>query len=772
MTYKSNHKDQKRRNHNQSQPKAATLTAIPSRYNFVPLPRKVFFPDEASGANAKVVSHDLPFKDGLSGSIEVSVTAESPIFIGDGDANFFQLPDGRHAIPGTSLKGAMRSVMEIISASILECHNRKYSIRDIKAGLKEIYTGWMTYTRGGTHRPAVRAGWLSWREGAYHITPCEFCRVEQTDVETVLGKGSILAEGAHAKFKYARIGQRHLKLTFALKKDHRHPSKNLVYDKATAIDLANKSVTVPDRHSGTLVVTGQPSKRDKAKSAKHMEFIFYNNPAKTYPAYKVPADKMEDFEFVHSSDQPKSGDDAANKMGSPNEEWKFWKDHIRQGGKAPVFYLAYDEAMGPKPGQQSAELSDGQTQLYAFGLAMMFRLPMATDIHTARSNSAPGSFQKRSSANPESSPRDLTETIMGFIDGQQCLRGRVNFEPLPETKPTQPLEEKKVLLASPKASYYPNYLVQKGNDDTGELQGDYVTLNDPKAELSGWKRYPVRESAIAPSVPNGLQNMASMIRPLPDGTTFKGKVFFHNLRPFELGALLWALTWGGLADKENLRHSLGMGKPLGYGRVKIATGQIECLDCLSVPSTSELIEAFTRRMEEALPGWWASDTLVQLKAMANPALAENPVHPLDYPVLVKGNNQFAMAKNKQITLFLKPYALPRGGSIVTGQTNASSSIGESKPLGSALPARERPVTERFPKGTRVVIVAYRYNKKKENWRFHIQGEPEGKTGGTIVKEHRGRIGSIQKGNTLKASVKTPGEGAFIFILEDEEPITA
>ena len=38
------------------------------------------------------------------------------------------------------------------------------------------------------------------------------------------------------------------------------------------------------------------------------------------------------------------------------------------------------------------------------------------------------------------------------------------------------------------------------------------------------------------------------------------------MRPVELGALFWALTWG---DSDQHFHSLGMGKPYGLGRVKI-----------------------------------------------------------------------------------------------------------------------------------------------------------------------------------------------------------
>jgi len=52
------------------------MPEVKAPYNFVPLNEKVFFPDWAD-----LVSHDIPFKNGLSGKIELEITAETPIFI-------------------------------------------------------------------------------------------------------------------------------------------------------------------------------------------------------------------------------------------------------------------------------------------------------------------------------------------------------------------------------------------------------------------------------------------------------------------------------------------------------------------------------------------------------------------------------------------------------------------------------------------------------------------------------------------------------------------
>ena len=52
---------------------------IKAPYNFVPLSNEVYFPDWADQ-----ISMDIPFSDGLSGTIELQLTAESPIYVRNG----------------------------------------------------------------------------------------------------------------------------------------------------------------------------------------------------------------------------------------------------------------------------------------------------------------------------------------------------------------------------------------------------------------------------------------------------------------------------------------------------------------------------------------------------------------------------------------------------------------------------------------------------------------------------------------------------------------
>src|SRR5690554_4208995 len=103
-------------------------------YNFVPVNTQVFFPDWS-----EKISHDIPFSDGESGRIDIEIEAVSPLFIRNSkDSNndrdpaedFFQAK-GLPYIPGSSLKGMIRNMVEIIGYGKLKpVENGRYSIRD------------------------------------------------------------------------------------------------------------------------------------------------------------------------------------------------------------------------------------------------------------------------------------------------------------------------------------------------------------------------------------------------------------------------------------------------------------------------------------------------------------------------------------------------------------------------------------------------------------------------------------------------------------------
>jgi hypothetical protein len=119
-----------------------------SPYNFVPLPTAIYVPKWGEH-----VSHDLPFRDGVSGSIAFELTAETELMVGgarhkrsdDGyHVEFAVAPDASNGgdrrqepptptIPGSAIRGMVRNVLEIASFSRMKLIHgaRRQALRDL-----------------------------------------------------------------------------------------------------------------------------------------------------------------------------------------------------------------------------------------------------------------------------------------------------------------------------------------------------------------------------------------------------------------------------------------------------------------------------------------------------------------------------------------------------------------------------------------------------------------------------------------------------------------
>ena len=250
---------------------------------------------------------------------------------------------------------------------------------------------------------------------------------------------------------------------------------------------------------------------------------------------------------------------------------------------------------------------------------------------------------------------DMADRLFGLV-GEEAdersginpipsLKGRVSFSAMvSDHKPDSTGSAFKVVLGEPKPGYYPTYLRQPGNPSSGEIAGGVAATygrspNNGEAlvqrpEIAGWKQYPARSKAVGRTemqLPKSAK-VVSHLLPVPEGARFVGRVNFHNLLAVELGALLWSLTFGG---GEGLCHRLGMGRPLGLGRIQLRVSDLQCeanfpagkadADALTVASA---IKAFRSHMNQAartaFPNtpsatpWGDSAQVMSLLVMADP----------------------------------------------------------------------------------------------------------------------------------------------------------
>ena len=553
---------------------------IKAPFNFVPLADNVYFPQWASQ-----ISHDIPFRDGVSGTINFRITAQSPIFVRNGhtkdDKNngtevyksFSKTPDDRFFIPATSIKGAIRNVLEIMSlGKMTQTQNQSFGIRDLSNGADG------TFYRDKIKTENVHCGWLKMlREDNYTLQDCGLPgRISAEDIDGKLGIGLEKFvkhklnfkddDNRTTKRKYEMCGFKSKedgkkidvdfgKLTFSFSPDY-----ELREDKSMKVGKRLFVKFDDDGEDGVLIFTGQPGPREQKMKkgkltwvGKYFEFVF---PIVEDNYEPVNKHVVKEFLSIHKN--------------SPDYE-NLWKDKLHNGESIPVFFTL-----------------DKNVKVEAIGLSYMFKYPAFNTVHNAVS----ADFI-------DDDRLDLSECIFGTVDSREgALKGRVAFSHAMAIGNPRELQEKEYVLSTPHPSYYPLYL------------GDGQTWNSGSIKLAGRKRYPVRD-AIMPSTA-GTGDMKSYFKPLDKGSQFEFKVRFHNLKQVELGALLSALTFHG--DSECF-HSLGMAKPYGFGKVKIEVIGFDA---------STYLEAFEQEMNTFTSNSWKSQ-LNELFAMAKgiPAGREN-----------------------------------------------------------------------------------------------------------------------------------------------------
>lgn len=558
-------------------------------YNFVPLPKKIYTVDKK-----KLPTHDRFVEGAHSGHIDLTIKTLTPLFIrgplvqengewNDRDSRLrpepFKAPDGRPMIPGSSLRGMIRSLVEILSFSKIQpVTDERPFFRDMSKGqIAKKYRRYFIEEMGkvssgidiGNNQPVnirencykarVRAGFVKKDNSGWKIQECGVARVDQSLIKKELGQRFILdGRGPNAtpnwllqqKDVFVQVDEADQNYFFSAKKMRngrtRHPDLYLQFRMVTAIQDGQ------EKANATLVITGDIQN-------KHLEFVFLRD--EKGQAIPIPDELWDRF---HSEDQISQWQEKAFPKDEPDINCRQKKGWLREG--EPVFFL-----------------TDDNNDLLFFGRAQMFRFPYDLSPIDLISNE-----QKNQSL-------DMAEALFGKVpegkdDKGSAIKGRVAFgDAVSDKNDAQHFEDVIVphILSSPKITCFSHYLKQDGSKQS------YTYLEDDreKTAIRGHKQYwhrwdqnhklenvkidkldvnrvekshdEVRQELQGP---NGKDKHSqhTIIKPVKAGVTFSSQVFFENLSDIELGALLAALQ---LPD--NCAHKIGMAKPLGLGSVRI-----------------------------------------------------------------------------------------------------------------------------------------------------------------------------------------------------------
>lgn len=513
-------------------------------YNFVPLPEKV------------VVAETVPPQDRYyaepsryTGCIECALTTESPLYTrtalnpvffqqwaensremmkkgSDREkyAQFFHLDDAqRPVIPGSSLRGMVRSLVEIVGYGKMQwVTNEPLVFRAVgdTTGIGESYRERFLQDDGKKrYTPLMRAGYL-----------------ERQGERWVIRSAQVIKGTTFARIHRDKIPQR-LTQWHGCKNSYRIWVKLGLYDyqkvrggfiqlRYTPILDATSSASDGLQEAVLVYSGGIPNKKREA--------VFFP-PDPDAPLIEVGDDLIRSYREQLSQEQK----DLLGKEGALNPH-------------QPVFYLVKNSA------------------LVFFGHAMMFRLPYP------RTPFSLVAFHLCSE-----SDIDLAEAIFGYTSERsrkEGKAGRVFFtdahvEPTPNGVwlSNQPITP--AILGSPKPTTFQHYLTQQEPDNKQRLD-HYASPPPHEAVIRGHKLYWHRgtaglgDLAEKDSVDWSTDTQHTQIKPVKAGVSFRCQIYFENLSRAELGALLWVLTLPGETGKQ-YRHKLGMGKPLGMGSVKI-----------------------------------------------------------------------------------------------------------------------------------------------------------------------------------------------------------
>ena len=292
-------------------------------------------------------------------------------------------------------------------------------------------------------------------------------------------------------------------------------------------------------------------------------------------------------------------------------------------------------------------------------------------------------------------PSDLPEK-----SAAAAYRGRIQFSHGKSINQIEPLNQMALaILSSPKPTTTRFYLASRKTQKPQSGQTDFEAGYDNKANMiRGRKFYYHHVAGEGPEQTaywqaQGGEHRSSggdsdqnrtILDPLPAGAEYAFELSFTNLAEIELGALLWSLTLN-----EAMHHRLGMGKPLGFGSVKIDVTRLEvvnhrdrygldhCGADLKSGWQNVDIDGLVRKFVEAMEFTYKQpfDQLANVSDLSCLLSAQDTNYPIHYPRSTverdeQGKNfAWFMGNNRQQRIALPDACNPQGLPLIDKRGN-------------------------------------------------------------------------------------------------------
>lgn len=524
-------------------------------YNFVPLPEKVLPAGEPCD---QAVYHT----DRHTGWLDCTLTTSSPLYIRCGvlPSQFDQvqakdLPEFFYTnphtfdpvIPGSSLRGMLRTLVEIVSYSKFQpvTDELKVTFRAVAAPKEDPLTA--PYQNAlGKYGSKVRAGYLERQGDRWLVRPAyqpsslgltvkdNYLKVKEYKIQSGAIPGFIKLNQPGYQPQYHDVS-----FDTKIQKDKR----NNPYVAITNIGPPSAGYS----HQGVLVCSGNMLETAGGQiPSPRKSHVLVLPPDKKSKAIPIDEQVVEDYLDSLTDFQKEPPFDER-------------KGCLIEG--RPVFYV----------GERG--------RVIMFGQCPNFRVPARLDGKGR--TATPLDFVPQALRNP--SETDLAEAMFGYVEPDEnaqrpvACAGRVfvsdatlepgqsNFWLVDQNESITPK-----ILAGPKPTTFQHYLVQTDPDEKSNLH-HYASSTPRDTVVRGhklyWHKGDVQRESFEenqPVAPDDTQH--TQIKPVRSGVRFCFRIHFENLSQVELGALLWLLE---MAADDSYRLKLGMGKPLGLGAVQV-----------------------------------------------------------------------------------------------------------------------------------------------------------------------------------------------------------
>ena len=521
-------------------------------YNFIPFSNvKVPVPYKSK---EELPGHARVIAGTLTGRIEYEFTARTPISVGgerikeQNRSRFCRDGLGRMMIPGSTVRGLIRSHAEMLSFSYPEMIDdstymyRKFAGNSIK--LRNEYTNRLKASQGSDLRlpDGVKAGWLSCdKDKNYYFTPVrEFGKYHTTYFqihERDLWEANVLKQYQYMyKEKINKFRPRTRNIRNELK-DY----NNYLKSKVNKTYQPYRGDLVSFDYDGRIRNIGHGTFKGRVLNSAWMNGKTHHylvSEEKTGTRFEVSKDQILDYERDYDR----------NKI--QNKKLRDQKDFyaLPERGKEKLFF--YKRA--------------GNTgKLLGFGPTPYFRIFYDYPVSTGIPMMEPNGY-------------DYASAVFGYTGKNKesrldAYKSRVSFSDALYTGDSKDTKDYSVVLSSPKGTAIHIYL-----DQTGKNKDTLNTYNDRNFELRGYKFY-WKKSDILEEV--GKTNVTSHLETLPAGSVFKGTVYFENLREDELGLLLLSIRFNNESnDSPRETYMIGGGKPYGFGQIEPGKVHLYLLD--------------------------------------------------------------------------------------------------------------------------------------------------------------------------------------------------